>query len=171
MEISQPVNQLTAAGMAEIHEVNHDAGGNITGQKDSQHDQIGFGELVFHHNGSLSCLILLTLAVMHLVNLGNLVFGVLENTNVGEKENENGTEHCNVGKDKSVGHKPNKKEKRSETSGRDPDQSCGYANPQVTRVSSVPQRLSDRQVAINGQRCQTQQRRCTTQKIHRLGEP
>lgn len=150
MEISQPVNQLTAAGMTEIHEVNHDAGGNITGQKDSQHDQIGFSELVFHHNSSLTCFVLLTLAVMHLVNLSNLVFGVLENTNVGEKENEDGTEHCNVGKDKSVGHKANQKEKRSETRGKDPDQRCGYANSQVTRVSSVPQRLSNREVTING---------------------
>ena len=150
MKISQPVNQLTAAGMTEIHEVNHDAGGNITGQKDSQHEQIGFSELVFHLNSSLTCFVLLTLAVMHLVNLSNLVFGVLENTNVGEKENEDGTEHCNVGKDKSVGHKANEEEKRSETRGKDPDQRCGYANSQVTRVSSVPQRLSNREVTING---------------------
>lgn len=171
MEISQPVNQLTAAGMAEVHGVYHDAGGNVTGQKDSQHDQIGFSELVFHHNSSLTRFVLLALAVMHLVNLRNLVFGVLENTNVGEKENEDGTEHCNVGKNKSVGHKANNKEKRSETRRKDPDQSGGYANSQVTRVSSVPQRLCDREITINGQRCQTQQGRCAAKKIHRLGEP
>jgi len=107
MEISQPVNKLTAAGMAEIHKVYHDTGGNITGQKDSQHNQIGFSELVFHHNSSLTCFVLLALAVVHLINLSNLVFSVLKNTNVGEKENEDCTEHCNVGKDKSVGHKAN----------------------------------------------------------------
>ena len=153
MEISQPVNQLTAAGMAEIHEVYHDAGGNITRQKYSQHDQIGLSELVFHHNSSLTCFVLFALTVMHLVNLRNLVFSVLENTNVGEKENEDGTEHCNVGKNKSVGYKANNKEKRSETRGKDPDQSRGDADPQVTRVSSVPQRLSDREITINGKRC------------------
>ena len=142
--------------MAEIHEVYHDTGGNITRQKHRQHDQIGLSELVFHHNSSLTCFVLLALAVMHLVNLRNLVSGVLENTNVGEKENEDGTEHCNVGKNKSVRHKANNKEKGSETRGKDPDQSCGYADPQVTCVSSVPQRLSDREITINGKRCQTQ---------------
>ena len=138
MEISQPVNQLTAAGMAEIHKVDHDAGGNVTAQKDSQHDQIGFSELVFHHNSSLTCFVLFALAVVHLVNLSNLIFGILENTNVREKENKDGTEHCNVGKNKSVGHKANKEEKRSETRRKDPDQSRGYANSPVTRVSPVP---------------------------------
>ena len=171
MKISQPVNQLTAACMAEIHEINHDTRGNITRQEDSQHDQIGFSELIFHHNSSLTCFVLLALAVVHLVNLSNLVFSVLKNTNVGEKENEDGTEHCNVSKDKSVSYKANDKEHRSETRGEDPDQRCSYANSQVTRVSSVPQRLSDRKVTINSQRCQTQQRRCTAQEIYRLGEP
>lgn len=149
MEIPQPVNQLTAAGMAEIHEIDHDAGGNIAGQKDTQHDQIGLGELVLYFYGSLTGLVLLRLTIVHLVDLGNLVFGVLENTNVREKEYKDGAEHGNVGENKSVGHKAYKKEERSETSGKDPDQTCRYGHSVVAGVSSVPDRLGDRQIAIN----------------------
>lgn len=138
------MNQLTAASMAEIHEIDHDAGGDIAGQKDTQHDQIGLGELVLHFYGSLPGLVLLRLTVVHLVDLGNLVFGELENTNVGEKEYEDGAEHGNVGKDKSVGHKAYKKEKRSETSGKEPNQRCSYGHSLVAGVSSVPDRLGDR---------------------------
>lgn len=67
------------------------------------------------------CFVLFVLVVMYLVNLCNLVFGVLENMNVGEKENEDGIEYCNVGKNKSVGYKVNNKEKWSEIRRKDLD--------------------------------------------------
>ena len=57
VEISQPVNQLTAASLAKIHEIDHDARRYVTGQKDAKHDQIGFSELIFHLYGSLTSLI------------------------------------------------------------------------------------------------------------------
>lgn len=171
MEISQPVNQLTAACTAEIHEIDHDARWDVTGQKDSEHDQVGFGELVFHLYGSLTSLVQLCLAVSQIVDLGDLVFGVLENTHVRENEYKDGTEHCNVGKDKSVGHKANKEENGGETERKGPHQRGSYTHSLITGVSSVPQRLGDGEVAINSESCQTQQRCRAAQEIHRLGEP
>lgn len=110
MEISEPVNQLTAASMAEVHKIDHDTGRDITGQEDTQHHQISFGELGFHLYGSLTGPVLFRLAVVQTVDLSNLFFGVLENTYVRENEYEDGAEHCNVGKDESVGHESHKKE-------------------------------------------------------------
>ena len=107
MEISEPVNELAAARMAEIHEIDHDARRNVAGKKDTQHDQIGFGELVFHLYGALTGFVLLRLAICEVVNLDNLIFCVLENAYVREYKNEDNTEHGDVGEHKSVCNETN----------------------------------------------------------------
>lgn len=150
VKISQPVNEFAAASMAKIHEIDHDTRGDVAGDKDPQHDQIGLGELVFHLNGSLAGFVMLGLAIGQGIDGSDLVFGVLENTHVREDEDENGTEHGDVGKHKCVCHKTDKKEHRCETTRYDPHHGSRKAYSLVTRISSVPERLSNCEVAING---------------------
>ena len=59
VKISQPVNEIATASMAEIHEIDHDARGDVASQEDSQHDQIRLCELVLHLNGSLTGFVVL----------------------------------------------------------------------------------------------------------------
>ena len=115
VKISEPVNKITATSVAEIHDVDHDARRNIAGKKDPQHDQIGFGEFVFHLYGSLAGSVLLGLAVCQGVHGGDLFLSVLENTHVRKDENEDGTEHGDVGKDKGICDKANEEKHGGET--------------------------------------------------------
>ena len=171
MEIPQPVDQITAANPAKIHQVNHDASWDVAREKDTEHHEVGFRQPGFHFYRSLPSLVLLGGAVVQTFDLRDLDFGVLKDTHVGKDKNENGAEHRDVRKDESVGDKAHEEENRGEGERKQPHQAGCSGHAPVAGVGPVPHRLGDRKVAIDRQCCKAQQGRRAAEEVYRLREP
>ena len=166
--VAQPVNGLTAAAAAQVHQVDHHHRRNVAAEERHQHDQVGGGELALRKHGALFGAILVVRVVEELSHEADLLLDRQEHAHVRENEDEDRAEERDVGEHERVQHEAHLEEDAREADGHHPDSCRSFSRSGEAHVSAIPECIRDGQVAVYGETGQREQRRRAGQKVHEL---
>ena len=139
VQVSQPMNELTAAHRAQIHEVDHDARGPVCQHKGGDHHQIRLGDLLFPFNCAHARAILLALRLV-LPQVFKLCLELQENPDVAEHQNGEREEKGQICQNEGIGNETHLEKRQGESQCGKPNAAGNVNGVLKCGVRAVPER-------------------------------